>query len=77
MDYCLPYPLNINLLKRLLFTVQFNRTGILYAQCQHHLSMVFGSSKCMKCTNLHILIITVIVTVAGIVLVVFSISQSL
>ena len=70
MDYCLPYSSNVNLLHPDL-QCQFNRTGILCSQCQHHLSMVFGSSRCMKCTNLHILIITIIVIVAGIALVVF------
>ena len=68
MDYCLPYSSNINLLYPHL-QCQFNRTGILCSQCQHHLSIVFGSSRCMKCTNLHILI-TIIVIVAGIALVV-------
>ena len=67
MDYCLSYSSNINLLYPDL-QCQFNRSGILCSQCQHHLSMVFGSSRCMKCTNLHILI-TIIVIVAGIVLV--------
>ena len=68
MDYCLPHSSNINLIYPDL-KCQFNRTGILCSQCQHHLSMVFGSSRCMKCTNVHILI-TIIVIVAGIVLVV-------
>ena len=68
MDYCKPYSSNINLLYSDL-QCQFNRSGILYSQCQHHLSMVFRSSRCMKCTNLHILI-SIIVIVAGIVLVV-------
>ena len=68
MDYCLPYSSNVNLLYPDL-QCQFNRTGILCSQCQHPLSMVFGSSRCMKCTNVHILI-TIIVIVAGIVLVV-------
>ena len=68
MDYCIPYSSNINLLYPDL-QCQFNRSGILCSQCQHHLSMVFGSSRCMKCTDLHILI-TVIVIVAGIALVV-------
>ena len=67
MDYCLPYSTNINFLHPDL-QCQFNRTGILCSQCQQHLSMVFGSSRCMKCTNLHILI-TIIVIVAGIILV--------
>ena len=68
MDYCLPYSSNVNLLHPD-SQCQFNRTGILCSQCQHHLSMIFGSSRCLKCTNLHILI-TIIVIVAGIVLVV-------
>ena len=46
MDYCLSYSSNINLLHPNL-QCQFNRTGILCSQCQHHLSMVFGS-----CSNL-------------------------
>ena len=68
MDYCLPYSSNVSLLHPDL-QCQFNRTGILCSQCQHHLSMVFGSSRCMECTNIHILI-TIMVIVAGIVLVV-------
>ena len=67
MDYCLPYSTNVNLLYPDL-QCQFNRTEMLCSQCQHPLSMVFGSSRCMKCTNVHILI-TIIVLVAGIVLV--------
>ena len=68
MDYCQPCATAINLVHPD-SQCQFNRTGILCSQCQHPLSMVFGSSKCMKCTNVHILI-TIIVIVAGIVLVV-------
>ena len=68
MDYCLPQSSNVNLLYPDL-QCQFNRTGILCSQCQHPLSMVFVSSRCMKCTNVHVLV-TVIVLVAGIVLVV-------
>ena len=68
MDFCLPHPSNVNLLHPDL-QCQFNRTGILCSQCQHHLSMVFGSSRCMECTNVHILI-TIIVLLAGVVLVV-------
>ena len=68
MDYCVPFSSNVNLLHPDT-QCQFNRTGILCSQCQHDLSMVFGSSRCMKCTNVHILI-TIIVIVAGVVLVV-------
>ena len=68
MDYCLPFSSNVNLLHPDT-QCQFKRIGILCSQCQHHLSMIFGSSRCMKCTNVHILI-TIIIIVAGIVLVV-------
>ena len=68
MDYCLPHSSHLNLLNPDL-QCQFNRTGILCSQCQHSLSMVFGSSRCIHCTNIHILI-TIIVILAGIVLVV-------
>ena len=67
MDYCLPYSSNVNLLYPDL-QCQFNRSGILCSQCHHDLSMVFGSSRCIKCTNVHILI-TIIIIVAGIILV--------
>ena len=67
MDYCLPHSSALNLSNPDL-QCQCNRSGILCSQCQHGLSMVFGSSRCMKCTNVHILI-TLIVIVAGIVLV--------
>ena len=68
IDYCLPFSSNVNLLHPDT-QCQFNRTGILCSQCQYSLSMVFGSSRCMKCTNVHILI-TIIVIATGIVLVV-------
>jgi len=68
MDYCLPHSTAITFANPDL-QCQFNSSGILCSQCQHGLSMVFGSSRCMKCTNVHILI-TLIVIVAGIVLVV-------
>ena len=68
MDYCLPFSSTVNLLHPDT-QCQFNRTGILCSQCQHHLSMVFGSSRCMKCTNAYIFI-AIIVIVAGVILVV-------
>ena len=47
---------------------QFNRTGILCSQCPHSLSMVFGSSRCVQCSNVHILIGTVLLF-AGVLLI--------
>ena len=67
MDYCLPHVSIINLLHPDL-QCQFNRTGILCSQCQHSLSMVFGSSKCIECANVYILIAGIILA-AGILLV--------
>ena len=67
MDYCLPYSSNV-LLTNPDTQCQFNRAGVLCSQCQHPLSMVFGSSRCMKCTNLHVLI-AIIIILAGILLV--------
>ena len=69
MDYCQPYSSKLNLLYPDL-QCQFNRSGILCSQCQYHLSMVFGSSRCMECTNLSIILISVIVIMAGVILVV-------
>ena len=69
MDYCKPQSLNINLLYSDL-QCQFSRGGILCSQCQHHLSMIFGSSRCMECNNAHVILITVVVLVAGIALVI-------
>ena len=69
MDYCLPYSSKINLLYPDT-QCQFNRTGILCSQCQYPFSMVFGSSRCIKCNNLYIILISIIVITAGIVLVV-------
>ena len=68
MDYCLPYSSNI-LLTSPDTQCQFNRTDILCSQCQHPLSMVFGSSRCMECTNVHILI-SILIILAGAVLVI-------
>ena len=50
MDYCLPLSSDLNLQNPDL-QCQFNRTGVLCSQCQHSLSMVFGSSWCIHCTN--------------------------
>ena len=69
MDYCLQYSSDVNLLYPDA-QCQFNRTGILCSKCQNSLSMVFGSSRCMECTNLHILI-SIIIILAGIILVFF------
>ena len=68
MDYCLQYSSNVNLLYPDV-QCQFSRTGVLCSQCKHPLSMVFGSSRCTKCSNLHILI-GIMVIMVGIILVI-------
>ena len=68
MDYSLPFSSHANLLYPDA-QCQFKRSGTLCSQCQNGFSMIFGSSKCMKCTNRYIFI-TVIIIVAGIILVV-------
>ena len=68
MDYCLQYSSDVNLLYPDA-QCQFNRTGILCSKCKNSLSMVFGSSRCMECTNFYI--ISIIILVAGILLVFF------
>ena len=60
----LPYPSKLNLRYPDL-QCQFKRTSLLYSQCSHHLSMIFGSSRCIECSNLHILIIAIVI-VAGV-----------
>ena len=67
MDYCLPFSSHENLLYPDTLC-QFKRSGTLCLQCQHEFSMVFGSSKCMKCANKYIFI-SVIIVIAGIILV--------
>ena len=67
MDYCLPYPSNVQLINPDT-QCQFSRTGILCSKCQPTLSMVFESSRCMECTNVHVLI-TILIILAGVVLV--------
>ena len=60
MDYCLPFSSKVNLLYPDT-QCQFNRTGILCSQCQRPLSMAFASSRCIKCTNVHILITIIVI----------------
>ena len=48
----------------------YNRSGLLCGKCQKGFSLVFGSSKCLKCSN-HYLSLLIAFALAGIVLVVF------
>ena len=48
----------------------FNRSGLLCGKCQKGFSLVFGSSKCLKCSNSYLSLL-IAFALAGIVLVVF------
>ena len=48
---------------------QFSRSGNLCGQCQQHLSTIFGSSDCQKCSNMHLYLL-ITIAVSGILLLV-------
>ena len=48
----------------------YNRSGLLCGKCQKGFSVVFGSSKCLKCSNSYLSLL-IAFALAGIVLVVF------
>ena len=48
----------------------YNRSGLLCGKCQNGFSVVFGSSKCLKCSNSYLSLL-IAFGLAGIVLVVF------
>ena len=50
----------------------FNRTGTLCGKCQHGLSLVLGSSKCLHCSNFYLLLV-IVFALAGLMLVTFLI----
>ena len=49
----------------------FNRSGILCGSCQTDLSLVLGSSRCKKCTNITTLMIFPTFLVVGLSLIIF------
>ena len=58
-DYCLERPVNISLSVPNGADMQcaFNRSNLLCGECKDGLSLVLGSSNCMKCTNRHLALI--------------------
>ena len=66
-DYCYPHSSKLKL-SNPDSQCQFSRSGILCGQCQQHLSTIFGSSDCQKCSNMHLLLL-ISFAVSGIVLV--------
>ena len=70
-DYCKPYAINVSKNSQD-EQCNFNRTGILCGACPKGLSVVLGSSKCLSCSNLYLLLLIPFV-LAGLLLVVFLI----
>ena len=66
-DYCYPHSSKLEL-SNPDSQCQFNRSGILCGQCQQHLSTIFGSSDCQKCSNMHLYLL-IPIAVSGILLV--------
>ena len=66
-DYCLPHTSHLNL-SNPDTQCQFSRSGELCGKCKKGLSTVFGSSRCMKCSNKFLFII-IPIAIAGFVLV--------
>ena len=48
----------------------YNRAGLLCGKCQKNLSLVFGSSKCLKCSNSYLSLL-IAFALAGVILVIF------
>ncbi len=58
-DYCVKKPVNISLFNQTEENKQcaFNRTGRLCGECGHGLILVFGSSRCLQCSNYYLFLI--------------------
>ena len=55
-DYCISATLNMSLTNPNQ-QCSFNRSGILCGKCKPGLSLVFGTSQCLKCSNMSLLLI--------------------
>ena len=71
-NYCVEKPVNISLNSSQERDRQcaFDRSGVLCGECQQGLSLVLGTSRCRKCSNIYLLLL-IPFALAGIVLVVF------
>lgn len=69
-DYCKPVVVPIIMINpNISDQCAFNRHGVLCGSCQEGLSLVFGTSQCLKCSNIYTLYIFLFAA-AGIVLVI-------
>ena len=62
IDYSLPGTIRISLGKPDL-QCQPHKTGLLCSQCAEGYSVVFGSNKCKRCSNAHLLFIIYLICV--------------
>ena len=71
-DYCVDKPVNLSISLPLNVDKQcaYNRTGIMCGECEEGLSLVFGSSRCMQCSN-NYLALLIAFAFAGLALVSF------
>ena len=71
-DYCIKRPVNLSINLPLNVDKQcaYNRTGIMCGKCEEGLSLVFGSSRCVQCSN-NYLALLIAFAFAGVALVVF------
>ena len=71
-DYCLDKPVNLSINFPVNTDNQcaFNRSGVMCGECQEGLSLVFGSSRCVQCSNYYLALL-IPFALAGIVLVAF------
>ena len=71
-DYCIDKPTNLSINLPLKANTQcaFNRSGIMCGECEEGLSLVFGSSRCVMCSN-NYLALLVAFAAAGVALVAF------
>ena len=76
-DYCKTIPVQIVMSEpNISEQCAFDRYGTLCGSCREGFSHVFGSSRCLKCTNTHLLLI-IPFALAGIVLVAFLLALNL
>jgi len=79
LDFCKSYDVNVSTTIELIYQDEqcnSNRTGFLCGACPHTLSLVLGSSKCLPCSNVNLLLL-IPFALAGLLLVVFLIACNL
>ena len=71
-DYCMDMPVNLSICIPQDANKQcaFNRSGTMCGECKEGLSLVFGSSRCLQCSNNYLALLAVF-TFAGVALVAF------